>query len=262
MAWRGESWAEVVARAATQERRRAPLTEREDAEALAARATRWPLGPEIERTEDGLVLGGGLTSVNVAFAQLYHVEPVDPWPSVAFGWVDGLESCAAVLTPDEMDAHAFAQEVEKVIVGCEARVARATQRGWLDTPVHAWEPVDAMPGEGPQGPELRGYRSAAVDPDPIVAERIIEAGAPSLWTWVWARLSPPRRIQARQVVLTKRFVYVRAPNGRFRLPVGTLRTSRRTEDGDSIYVFGRHTELLLVHQPDCPLTAALDARLG
>ncbi len=35
---------------------------------------------------------------------------------------------------------------------------------------------------------------------------------------------------------------------------------RKTEDGDAVYVFGRNTELLVVHQPDCPLAAALEAR--
>ncbi|MCC6876288.1 MAG: hypothetical protein IT378_18415, partial [Sandaracinaceae bacterium] len=45
-----------------------------------------------------------------------------------------------------------------------------------------------------------------------------------------------------------------------RIAAASLRAMRKTEDGDAVYVFGRNTELLVVHQPDCPLAAALEAR--
>lgn len=264
VAWRGESWAEIVARASKTERRRIPLVERETPEQLAARAQPWTFTTAlIEITPDGLVLGAGLGSIEIGFAQVYHVEPVDPWPSVALGWVDRGESYSTVLTPREYLAEDFALRVEEVVTTWEQRVGRAARRGWLEVPVHAWERVDAMPGERDEGPRFFGYRVAPGLADPIVARRTTEAGAPSLWTWLWARLRPlPRRVDAREVVLTQRYVYVRTRAGEaLRVPVGTLRTARRTSFGDSIYVFGRSTELLLVQQQGCPVSAALDARL-
>lgn len=263
MAWRGDSWAEVVERAASGERRK-PVTEREDPAALAARAVPWTLTARARVTPDGLVLGAAMDAVEIAFAQLYHVEPVDPWPSLAVGWVDGGESCSAVLSPivhEEDDT--FARAVEEVVGACERRVPRMTARGWLDVPVVSWERVEELPGEGEEQPSMRGYRMAPEAPDPVVARRVLALPADSLWTWIWARLRPAsRRVEPREVVLTRRFVYVRSRSGeRLRLPAETLRTSRATADSDTIYVFGRHTELLLVHLPECPVAVALDARV-
>lgn len=267
MAWRGESWADIVARAATTtpHARRSAL-ESEDRAALAARAQPWAFPvARLETTEHGLILGAQLESVEVAFAQLYHVEPVDPWPSIAVGWVDRGEAYSTVLTPrePEQDPFAFAAIVEEIMTTHAARLSAAAP-GWLAVPVIAWERVDALPGERDEGPAMRGYRMAPEVADPVVARRTTAPGAGSLWTWIWARLlPPPRRIDAREIVLTQRFVYVRTRVGeRLRSPASALRASRRTPQGDAIYVFGRNTELLVVHQEGCPLAAALDARLG
>ncbi len=264
MVWRSESWAEIVARAAAAERRRRPVTEREHPAELAARATPWTLAPRARVVEDGLVVGAGFESVEVAFARIYHVEPVDPWPSLALGWVEQDESCSTVLTPPEREEDAFAPVVDEVVDACERRVPAMTARGWLDVAIHAWERVEKLPGEGDEAPAMRGYRMAPAAPDPIVASRTIERGNAALWTWIWARRrAAPRRVEPAEVVLTRAFVYVRTREGRtLRIPVGTLRTARVTSDGDAIYVFGRNTELLLVHRPGCPHAAALEARLG
>ncbi len=264
MAWRGDSWAQVVARAASGEAQKR-VTEREARAALAARAVPWTLTPRARVTPGGLVLGAAMDAVEMAFAQLYHVEPVDPWPSLAIGWVDGGESCSSVLTPLRAeDDEPFARAVEEVVDACERRVPRMTARGWLDVPVQRFERVEKLPGEGEEQPAMLGYRMAPEPPDPIVARRVLALPADSLWTWIWARLRPaPRRVEGKEVVLTRRFVYVRTRSDeKLRAPAEALRTSRATADGDAIYVFGRHTELLLVHQPECPVAAALDARLG
>jgi hypothetical protein len=99
--------------------------------------------------------------------------------------------------------------------------------------------------------------------DEVVARRTTAAGDASLWTWVWSRLAPVgRRIDPRETVLTKRYVYARTRRGeRLRVPIDTLRTAWRTESGDAVYVFGRHTELLLVRQDGCALDAALHERV-
>lgn len=262
MAWRGESWAEIVARASSGERRARTVAEREDARSLAARAQPFYLPfARVVVTRDGLVLGDGMHSVEVSFAQLYHVEPVDPWPSIALGWVERGESYTSVMTPLEQEADAFAAAVERAAAACQARVPRAAQRGWLELDVVPWERADALPGEREEGPAMRGYRMAPGVADPIVASRTMDTGAPRLLTWIAARLRrPPRRIEPRRVVLTRAFVYVRTSAGdAVRIPLSTLRAARRTSDGDAIYTFGRSTELLLVHQEGCELAAALDA---
>jgi hypothetical protein len=265
MSWRGESWADIVERAARATRERRPIAEREDREALAARAQPWTF--EIARvavTDDGLVIGSGMESVVVAFAQLYHVEPIDPWPSLALGWVDRGDAYSSVLAPREPEADTFARAVEEAVEACERRIAIATARGWLEVPVHPWEPADAMPGERDEGPAMRGYRMAPEVPDPILATRKTDLPTSSLWTWLWAHLRPaPRRIEPKDIALTKRFVYVRTSGGRtVRIPAAFLRTMHRTADGDAVYVFARNTELFLASQPGCPLAAALDARLS
>lgn len=265
MSWRGESWAEIVERASRGARERRPIAEREDPQALAARAQPWRF--ELQRiavSPDGLVIGAGMGSVGVAFAQLYHVEPIDPWPSLALGWVDRGDAYSSVLSPPEPEAERFARKVEEAVEACARRIPIATARGWLELPVHPWEPAEAMPGERDEGPAMRGYRMAPEVPDPILATRTTELPASSLWTWLWARLRPaPRRIEPKDVALTKRFVYVRTRDGRkVRVPAALLRAAHRTADGDAVYVFARSTELFLAHQPGCPLAAALDARLG
>jgi hypothetical protein len=264
VSWRGERWADIVARAGTSERRPRAASEREDPAVLAARASAWTFeSVGLSAAPDGLVLGAGMHTVEVAFAVLYHVEPVDPWPSLAVGWIDASVPYRAVLSPAEADADTFAERVASAIEACAQRVPRATARGWLDVPELAWEPVDAMPGEREEGPAMRGYRMAPEAPDPIVAKRTLAVGGPRLFTYIAARLRrPPRRVEPREVVLTRAFVHVRTSGGvKLRLPADTLRASRRTDDGDAVYVFGRNTELLLVHHEGCELTAALDARV-
>jgi hypothetical protein len=260
VAWRSERWEDIVARAAA--KRAAPSTP-DDRAALATKAQPYEFTrPRVALGERALRLGRGMEEVEVAFPQIYHLEPLDPWPSLAVGWVDGGASHRAILTPAEEDAVAFAASVEAAVAAYDQRVTHAMPRGWLAVPVIEWERVDELPGEKPEGPKMRGYRMAPGVSDPVLATRRI-AGAGALWTWIWARLSTPLpRIDPAELILTQRFLYARTCDGlRLRLPADTLRTARRTEDGDAVYVFGRNTELLLLSQPGCPLAALLDARV-
>lgn len=265
MSWRGESWADIVARAAsaTPHARRGAL-ELEDRASLAARAQPWEFPTaHLEAKEDGIVLGELLESVEIALAQLYHVEPVDPWPSIALGWVDRGASYSTVLTPrPEQDSEAFAARVEE-LVSRDARALSAVSKGWLRFPVLEWERVEALPGEREEGPAMRGYRMSPQVEDPIVARRTMAPGGGALLAWVWSQLvRAPRRIDAREIVLTERFVYARTRAGeRLRLPASALRTARWTPAGDTIYVLGRCTELLVVRQDGCELAAALEAKV-
>lgn len=265
VAWRSESWADIVARAGSARSLEKRRSDDEDRAALAARAEEWTFQkPGIAAGRSGVVLGEALDSVEVAFPQIYHFEPVDPWPSVLIGWVDRQQSYRAVLTPTEADSDldAFAAAVEEI--AASPKLARAIEKGWLLVPAIAWEPCDAMPGERDEGPQMRGYRMAPEAPDPVIARRARVSSAASLLGWVWARLgSPARRIDPLEVVLTQRFVYARTRIGaRLRIPSAALRTMRRTSTGDAVYVFGRHTELLLVHQDGCELDRELAQRAG
>ncbi len=254
-----------MARAArTASHARSGAIEVEDRASLAARAQPWvfPM-PQIALKDGAIVLGEALESVEISLAQLYHVEPVDPWPSVAVGWLDRGESYAAVMTPGRhQDAGDFAAVVEELVT-YEARGLAAVSLGWLKHPVLPWERVDAMPGEREEGPAMRGYRMAPEVEDPVIARRTTAPGAGALLAWVWSQLvRAPRRIDPREIVLTQRFVYARTRSGdRLRLPVSALRTARRTPQGDVIYVLGRSTELLVVRQEGCELAAALEAKV-
>lgn len=263
MAWRGESWAEIVARTAgASPRRPPPIVERESAASLAARAERLTFDvARIAIGPDGLSLGAGMEAIETSFLHLYHVEPVDPWPSIALGWVDRGAPYATVLTPREEETLAFAERVGELMDTCARRAAHALARGWLDAPEVGWEPVESLPDEG-EVAEMGGYRAAPQASDPILAMRTIAPAAPRLLTWRWAQKTE-RRIEPRKIVLTQSYVYVRTRDERIvRIATALLRTARRTPAGERIYVFGRHTELLVVHAEGCELTAALDARVG
>lgn len=66
----------------------------------------------------------------------------------------------------------------------------------------------------------------------------------------------------RQVVLTKGFVYALTPLGdALRLPRELLRTKRKGSLEDTIYVFGRNTELRLPNRDDCRVRPLLDAQV-
>lgn len=264
MSWRGESWADIVARASSTARVARSVVERDDPVELAARAQPWTFtSARVVIAPEGIVLGRGMETVEIAFAHLYHVEPVDPWPALALGWVDRGAPCSTVLTPTDDEAPTFAERVEELVETCRQKVPRATVPGWLEIAEVPWERTDALPGER-EGPETQGYRVAPEAPDPILATRSIAAGGPRLLTYVIARVRrPPRRIEPRQIILTRRFVYVRTAEGTtLRVPASTLRAARRTADGDAIYVFGRNTELFLVHRDGCELSARLDERLA
>jgi len=266
MAYRGESWEEVVSRAASAQPRRARgLPLRESAEELAARSEPWKITtPGIELDRDALTLGAGLTSVVVDLFQVYHLEPIDPWPSVAVGWVERGAAYRSIVTPRERDAEEFAAVVEEVVEACERSAPRAVSRGWLAVPDVPWERTDALPREKEEGPMMRGYRLRPGVPDPVLATREIAAGEARLWTFVAARLRrPPHRVEPRTIVLTERYLYVRTIAGRaLRIPADTLRDGRYDADGDAVYVFGRRTELLVVHDGACPLTPILRSRVG
>lgn len=263
-----ESWAEIVARAASATPHARRAEERWDRAELATRAQRWTFEKPTLRlvtTDAGVVVGEMLESVEIGWAALYHVEPVDPWPAIALGWVDrGVSYSAVVAPPDSGDVERFAADVEELVTRLRERGLAAVAPGWLQHPVLAWERVDALPGEQGRGPAMRGYRMSPEEADPVVARRTMEPGGSALLRWIWARLAGrPRRVDAVEVVLTRRFLYVRTRGGeRLRLPASALRTSRRTPYGDSVYVLGRSTELLLVRRDGCELQAALDARVG
>lgn len=269
MAWRGDSWADIVARLPTSSRSKSEGPELEDATSLAARAQHWQFSPgpaRVDVTARGLRIGPGIESVDVPFRRLYHVEPVDPWPSLAIGWVDRGEPYTTILALERARANptALARQVDAVAETLRRRAPRALNEGWLAFPIQPWEKTDAMPSEREERPAMGGYRLAPEALDPVVASRVTASGVGSLFTWIWSRLQPvPRRVEPREVVLTKRAVYARTRDGaRWRIETAHLRTSRRTSSGDTVYVFGRNTELLLVHQAECPLADALDARLG
>lgn len=262
-----ESWAEIVARAAAagpRARRVADTVQPPDPAELAARAQRWVFEKPTARlvtTSSGIVIGEGMESVEIGWASLYHVEPVDPWPTIALGWVERGSSYSAVIAPPDGNEEVFGADVEALSAKLRKRGLASIAPGWLQFPVLTWEPVDALPGER-GGPAMRGYRMSPEEADPVVARRAMEPGGSALLRWIWARLArSPRRVDALEVVLTRRFVYVRTRGDeRMRLPVSTLRTSRRTSHGDAVYVFGRNTELLVMHRDRCELQAALDTR--
>ena len=65
--------------------------------------------------------------------------------------VSGTDALCSVVTDSP--------DVEEVVDACERRVSSVTTRGWLEFPVHAWERVDALPGEGDERPAMVGYRT-------------------------------------------------------------------------------------------------------
>jgi hypothetical protein len=271
MAWRSESWADIVARAGSSDRhaRRRAVASDEDRISLAARAEPWSFAappPPIEVGQDGIRIGGGLHSVEIALSQLHHVEPVDPWPAIALGWVDRGQPYRTIVAPpeDEVDVERYAAAIDALFAALAPRMRAVLSPGWLAIPEVRWERVDAIPGEpGAEPPPTGGYRAAPGELDPVIARRTTARGAASLWTWLWARLAgAPRRIDPRELVLTKRFVYARTRGGeRLRIDASTLRTGRLTPAGDLILVFGRSTALLLAHQEGCALATELSSRV-
>jgi hypothetical protein len=264
VSWKGERWADIVARAAKREPRRLKAAlDREPPEALAARARRWEQPIEhVAVRGDTLELGVGIHAVSIELRDLYHLEPVDPWPSLAVGWVDRGIAYRAVAGPEEEDADAFDREVRAAVAAAEERAPRAVHRGWLAVPEVPWAPAEHLPGEVEEGPRGRGYRHAPGRPDPILAVREIRNPAARLFTWVMSRLGRGiRRIEPSKIVVTERFVTVRTADRRIlRVPLETLRDDRRSEAG-AVFVFGRRTELLVVDGTGCDVTRVLLGRL-
>lgn len=270
MVWKGDSWENVVKRAANRVRPRVPAPKpkpRESPQELTARSHHWGGIPDMALNvrDDRLILGFGVHSREILFTELYRIEPVDPWPSLALGWVDGDVAYRAVITRSQQPSQEYLENVEAAVSACEKLVPDVTARGWLTIPVHPWEPVLRMPTEGDSVPTLHGYRTAPAAPDPILATTTYSpppTGLKKLFLKFLGDRDLPRVVLPRQVVLTKGFVYALTPLGdALRLPRELLRTKRKGSLEDTIYVFGRNTELRLPNRDDCRVRPLLDAQV-
>ncbi len=198
----------------------------------------------------------------VPWDALRLLEPVDPWPGLHVEWDDDGTRVSTVLAP-RGDPERFGADVERVVEETELRRPGVTKRGWLDAPDVPWELVKNLPTDVPAPPPGGAYRSTdAFRVEAVRAHRPPLTPFGSFLHWFSSREGFEFRDQPVEVAVTGEHVYARRRDGTaHRVPLSTLRAALRVWHGDTTYVFGRRTNLLLAAIPDCPVARLLDASL-
>lgn len=227
-------------------------------QAYEAEAFFHAAGDDPHATED--IHSAHPQSITVRWRDLLRLEPIDPWPSLRVRYVGGDTACADTFAPRwRWRVDEFAAAVEALIEHASAHAPAVVHRGWLDQPVIEWERVRELPGgRVPLGPGA--YRSATATGEPIVARRDAPTPFEALLQWTASTPDRPWRDHPREVVVTDEHVYARRRDrSAWRLPLSSLRAARGAPDGDAVFVFGRHTQLVLpARSPEgCPVARAL-----
>lgn len=195
----------------------------------------------------------------------WSLHVLETWPRAHLRWSHGEIPLRPGASPFHASPEVFARRLEALVEHLEAYApAKVRERGWLEIPEAEWERVRALP-EAPSDEQVGtgAFRSA---PRPVeeavVAERGALAPLEAMLGWLASSPERPWRAHPRQVRLTDTYVYAeRRDKSAWRLPLETLRGRRGRVDGDTVYVFGRQTLLVLLHREGCPVQGMLDARL-
>ncbi|MCA9580259.1 MAG: hypothetical protein KC416_00610 [Myxococcales bacterium] len=273
---------------------------------------RRPLSHSLRLPPWGISLGASVMAIDIRWAELVMLRPVDPWPDLFVAWrhVGGISSC--VFSPHSR----FGEDdtrIERVVDHVRAARPHLVQEGWLKRPDLAWESVPSFPGEGTSAEGPGVYRRAArVEHESVIAARHDRTVAEGLLHFLRRWFPGHRKGIPRRVAVTEAHLYAEFDQGDIvRLSLEHLWSARRTvtgglllasqdpstpsglrgyclttpqdkwvvwptghrlrpEDvpdvsttgGDTIYVFGRRTQLVLPHRPGCPVTRVLDRRLA
>ena len=203
---------------------------------------------------------GELLSIDTA--ALLELAAVDPWPRFTLGWrYGGYRS-------DELFGAVRGHEAELgarvTALADELGVSRSglVKRGWIDAPDAEWEQVAALPDDVPRTQGEGAFRTSALAkvPEPVVARRSPRTSTEALLGWLASGPDRPWRRQPIEIVATEEYVYWRAPDGVFRLPLGALRAILVGRARDRIAIFGRRMQLLITHRAECPLVEYLERR--
>jgi hypothetical protein len=191
----------------------------------------------------------------VPWALVERIVAVDPWPAVRLTWYGASGRATRELRPPhDEDDRIFARLVDNLFADAARYApAEAVLPGWTAWPDTAWERA----GHFPTDHDAHGaYRTSARDEaDPVVAYRELVSVLDFLFRWV---APAPWSVQAREVAVTARHVWVRRRDGTvWSVPRETLRDVRRFPDGQVCVTFGRRTQLWLHDRPGCPVLAAL-----
>ncbi len=136
------------------------------------------------------------------------------------------------------------------------------ERGWLDAPDVAFERAEVLPHRNVAVASGGAFRTHAGVATEVLAERRISAFEAMLFFLASTPANPWRR-SPRAYAVTDDELFVERRDGVVeRLPLDALRRRHGGASGDALYLFGRHTCLLVADLASCPIRAELDRRLG
>ena len=197
---------------------------------------------------------------------IQELSAIEPWPSLRISWMSGLGSDTRTLTPTRrwFGHEPTKDEVqrEEVIVALFDQITALGLRipgdpGWTAVEHVPWEDVQEWPnvqtGDG-------GYRTPGVEL--VVASRSKPTSLEFLFAWWASGPRQPWKMTARDVAVTRHYVYAHLAGGRMaRLPLSALRDRWTSPRGDCIYEFGRRTRLVLPARETCAVQHTLDELL-
>ena len=194
-----------------------------------------------------------------------ELSAIEPWPSMRITWKAGIRSDTRVLTPKRkwFRSGPTAEEIQREevldalfdhieVLGLDV----PGDPGWTAVQHVPWEEVDDWPQA-----QTGTYRTAGVEL--IVASRSKPTSLEFLFAWWASGPRQPWKMTARDVVLTRHYIYAHlADDRKARLPLSALRDRWVSPRGDCIYEFGRRTRLVLPARDTCVVQHKLDELIG
>jgi hypothetical protein len=225
-----------------------------------------PTGAHQQRDLGGdPLLTTDLSAIVLRWADVWSLWLVEPWPRAVLRWSGGEVRLAPVGGPLAVSPEEFAARLEALAEHLAQHApSKVRSRGWLDVPEQPWEQVRALPELPSDATVGEGAFRSAPRPveEPVVALRPPPAPFEAMLGWLASGPTRPWRDHPRQIRLTETFLYAeRRDKTVWRVPLDTLRARLGESARDGAYVFGRRTTVIVTHRPECPVRAALDARL-
>lgn len=221
---------------------------------------------EIEMSGTGFTIGQVMAQLLYPWPDLWEIEAVEPCPCFEIEWRHiGGRSRRRFVPASRRQEGAVEAEVLALFAHVREHRPHTVKGGWVDVPPATWERVREMPGQAEPAEMGTGfYRSAKLSgEEPVVARWGPPTSMEAMLHWLASTPERPWREHPRSVALTATYVYVERRDGDVvRLPLDVLRVRRGEGRNDVVYVLGRNTPLIVPWRDECPVRAALDARLG
>ena len=224
------------------------------------------VSPESVRyDEQHMMLGDQLYEVTIGWSNLVLLEAIDPWPRVHVSWRERGYPGDAFFTA-RWDKERFGARIAALFDYARYRLgdhgAHKLSFGWVGRPEVPWERVAELPNEEVTRNDGAYRTSARARPtEPILARREAPGSLEKLMLYLGSSTEARWSDYVGAIVVTDSHLYAELRGGEVgRLPLSTLRS--RIGGRDGIYVFGKHTRVMLPQRSGpCPVAQHLDALL-